>query len=229
MLKKSAVLTIAFALLFLVSSCNASKTSIDYDHELQLKQDELQKLTQENEILNKEIELLQNQNKILQSQLDEMYSSWSTDLTGDGINEIITGPPSPTPISLFENGGSLMVKSAEGDILLDEKTGILNMIGIYDAGAKTPVLITLQWGGGSMGNYYGAYLFDPVSNKLKRIQWDNYEVAVGLLYDNKCKSGSIVIMNRGLKPDGFNQPFYQRWIYKNGQMTPVEKWDADDQ
>lgn len=215
-------------LLFFFSSCSNPKPSVNHPDELQSKQTELEKLKQQNDDLNKQIVKLQNEKKFLQSQLDSLQSTWAADLTGDGINEIITGPPWPTPAALFEHGGSLKVESTDGNILLDEKSGILSVVGVYDVGAKTPVLITLQWGGGSMGNYYGAYLFDPIINKLKRLDWDNYEVAIGILDDSKCNTESIVIKNRGLeKPEGGFQSFYQRWIYKNNQMTSVEKWNAD--
>lgn len=222
-----AVAVLALPLLF--SACSGPKPSGDTPGQLQPKQDELEKLEQQNHSLNRQIEQLQNEKKALQARLDSLYSAWSADLTGDGMNETITGPPWPTPASLFERGGSLKVESADGNILLDEKSGILSVAGMYDAGAKTPVLITSQWGGGSMGEYYGAYLFDPVLNKLKRLDWDNAPIAVGSLDNSQCKPGSLVIKNRGLESAGGGyRPFYQRWIYRNGQMVSVEKWDADN-
>jgi len=205
-----------FVLLF--SSCSSLRPTENSSKELLANRDELPKLQQQ-------IEQLQNEKKSLQSQIDSLQSVWSADLTGDGKNETIIAPPWPTPVSLFEQGGSLKVESAEKNILIDEKSGIMSVVGIYNVGAKTPVLITLQWGGGSMGNYYGAYLFDPDDHKLKRLQWDHYEVAIGSLDDSMCKPGSIVIKNRGLKSNGEYQPFYQRWIFKDGQMMSVEKWD----
>ena len=229
MIRRNVILVTVLMLLLLLSSCNTSKSSMNYDVDLQSKYDEIERLKQQNNNLNKQIEQLQSEKKTLQSQLDSLHSVWSADLTEDGINETITGPTQPTPTSLFEHGGSLMVESADGNILLDEKSGILSVVGIYNVGAKTPVLITLQWGGGSMGNYYGAYLFDPVNNKLTKLQWDNYEVAIGSLEESKCEKGSIIIKNRGIKldsEDGY-QPFYQRWIYKNSQMVSVERWNAD--
>ncbi len=41
-------------------------------------------------------------------------------------------PSQPTPTSLFEHGGPLMVESADGNILLDEKSGILSVVSIYN-------------------------------------------------------------------------------------------------
>lgn len=204
MTKKFFIAITFIMLLFLISSCSNPKPSVDYPDELKSKQDELEKLKQQNDNLNKQIEQLQNENKILQSQLlGSLHSTWTADLTGDGINETIIGPATPTPISLYkENGGSLKVESSDGNILLDEKSGILSVVGIYNVGARNPVLITLQWGGGSMGDYYGAYLFDSDSNKLKRVQWNNSDIAIGTLEDSKCKPESIVIWNHGLKPEG---------------------------
>lgn len=205
--------------MLLFSSCSSSSPTLSPSEEPITNQAEIQKLQQQ-------IEQLKNENQSLQSQIDSLQSVWSADLTGDGKNETITAPPWPTPTSLYEQGGSLKVESADGSILIDEKSGILGVVGIYNVGANMPVLLTLQWGGGSMGNYYGAYLYDSIDHNLKRLQWDQYEVAIGLLDNNEGKTGSIVIKDRGLKPDGSHQPFYQRWVYKDGQMTAVEKWDA---
>lgn len=219
MIKKSMLMTTVLILGLIFSSCSGLKPAVTSPEELSANQDKLPELQQQ-------IEQLQNEKKSLQSELDSLQSVWTADLTGDGKNETITAPPWPTPVSLFEQGGSLRVEAADGSILLDEKSGILSVVGIYNVGAKTPVLITLQWGGGSMGNYYGAYLYEPETDKLKRLQWDNYEVVIGSLEDNVCKPGSIVVENRGLTSNGEYQPFYQRWIYKAGQMESVEKWDA---
>lgn len=228
LVRRSIILTSILIILLLFSSCNGLKPSMDNGGVLQQEYGELEKLKNQNNNLNVQIEQLQSEKKSLQSQLDNLHSVWSADLTEDGINETITGPPQPAPSSLFEYGGALMVESADGDILLDEKSGILGVAGVYNVGAKTPVLITLQWGGGSMGDYYGAYLFDPADNKLKKILWDNYEFAIGSLDNSKCEKGSIVIKNRGTKLESTDeyQPFYQRWIYKNGQMVSVEKWET---
>lgn len=193
-----------------------SSCSLNPPEERFTNQDEIQKLQQQ-------LEQLTNEKQSLQFQIENLYSVWTADLTGDGKNETITAPPYPTPTSLFEQGGSLKVESADGSILLEEKIGILGVVGIYDVGANTPVLLTLQWGGGSMGNYYGAYLYDSVQHNLKRLQWDKYEVAIGMLDDNIDKMGSIVIKNRGLQPNENLHPFYQQWIYKDGQMTAIDK------
>lgn len=228
LVRRSIIITSILIMLLLFSSCSGLKPPMNDGGVLQSKYDELEKLKRQNNNLNMQIEQLQSEKKSLKSQLDNLHSVWSADLTEDGINETVTGPPHPTPSSLFEYGGSLMVESADGDILLDEKSGILCVAGVYNVGAKTPVLITLQWGGGSMGDYYGAYLFDPINNKLKKILWDNYEAAIGSLDNSKCEKGSIVIKNRGIKLESTDeyQPFYQRWIYKNGQMVSVEKWET---
>lgn len=77
----------------------------------------------------------------LQSQIHSLQSVWSADLTGDGKNETITAPPWSTPVSLFGQGGSLKVESADENILIDEKSGILSVAGIYNVGVKTPALL----------------------------------------------------------------------------------------
>lgn len=142
------------------------------------------------------------------------------------MSETITGPPSPTPVSLLkDNGGSLKVESSDGNILLNEESGILSVVGIFNVGAKTPILVTLQQGGGSMGNYYGAYIFDSVNNNLKSIQWDNSDIGIGILDESESKPESIVIWNRGLKDEGGYEPYYKRWVYKDDQMVSVEKWN----
>ena len=229
MTKKFFIVITVFVLLFLFSSCINPESSINYSDELKLKQDELDKLKQQNDTLNKQIEQLQNDNKILKTQLDSLYCKWLADLTGDGINETITGPPAPTPISLLkDNGGSLKVESPDGNILLNEESGVLSVVGIFNVGAKTPVLVTLQQGGGSMGNYYDAYIFDSVNNKLKSVQWNNSDIVIGILDESESKPESIVIWNRGLKDEGGYEPYYKRWIYKDDQMVSVEKWNADN-
>ncbi|MBA1335768.1 MAG: hypothetical protein HPY66_1395 [Firmicutes bacterium] len=148
------------------------------------------------------------------------------DLTGDGKEEIILGPPSSLPPEVLNEklGGPLTVYSADGQVLLDKEKGAISVVGTYHVGAEHPVLIVVLWGGGSMGMYYGAYLYDADKGQLKQLEWDNYEFAVGELVDDK--PGSLVIWNRGLNPEGGYKPFYQRWIYKNGQITSVEKWAA---
>lgn len=214
-------LTCIFILVLLFSSCSNSSSTFSSSVEPLTNQDETQELQQK-------IQLLQSEKQSLQSQIDSLQSVWTTDLTGDGKNETITAPPWPTPASLYEYGGSLKVELADGSILIDEKSGILGVVGVYNVGANTPVLLTLQWGGGSMGNYYGAYLYDSDDHNLKKLEWDQYEVAIGLLDNNEGKTGSIVIKDRGLKSDGGYQPFYQQWVYKDGQMTVVKKWDAPE-
>ncbi len=76
-----------------------------------------------------------------------------------------------------------------------------------------------------MGMYYGAYLYDTDTGELQQLKWDNSEFAVGELTDDE--PGSIVIRNRGLNEKGEYEPFYQRWAFEDGQMMPVEKWDAE--
>lgn len=53
-----------------------------------------------------------------------------------------------------------------------------------------------------MGNYYGAYIFDSVNNKMKTIQWDNFDIVIGIFDESESKPESIVIWNRGLKDEG---------------------------
>lgn len=227
--KKLFTVITVFMLLILFSSCINQDSHINYSDELKLKLDELEKLKEQNDTLNKQIEQLQNDNKTLKTQLDNLYCKWLADLTGDGINETITGPLAPAPIWLLkENGGSLKVESQDGNILLNEESEILSVVGLFNVGAKTPVLVTLQQGGGSMRNYYGAYIFDSVNNKLKSVQWDNSDIVIGILDESASKPESIVIWNRGLQDEGDYEPYYKRWVYKDNQMVPVEKWNADN-
>ena len=228
MTKKTFKVITVLMLVFLFSSCTNRESSINYSDELKSKQDELEQIKQQNENLSKQIEQLKNDNKTLKTQIDNLYCKWLVDLTGDGINEIITGPPSPTTIPLIkDNGGSLKVESSDGNILLNEESGLLSVVGIYNVGVKIPVLVTLQQGGGSMGNYYGAYIFDSFNNKMKTVQWDNSDIVIGILDESESKPESIVIWNRGLKDDGSYEPYYKRWIYKDEQMVSIEKWNDD--
>jgi len=119
------------------------------------------------------------------------------DLTNDQKEEIILGPSlSSTPEALNEKlGGPLTVYSADGQVLLDRENGVLSVVGTYDAGAEYLVLVVMLWGGGSMGMYYGAYLYDADADELQQLKWDNFEHAVGELADDEpgaSLSGTVV-------------------------------------
>lgn len=145
------------------------------------------------------------------------------DLTADGKDDTIIGPPEPAPVELLGRvGGFLTVISADGTVLLTEPSGILNIAGIYDVGAKTPMLVVIQWGGGSMGNYYRGYLYDEKAERLNRIEWEGNEFAAGFDLE-QGPPGSIVMKHRILRPDGEWQIVSQQWVYRDGTMVSISR------
>lgn len=132
MIKKGIQLAGILNSVLLFSSCSSLTYTLSSPGKPLTNQNEIQKLQQQ-------VGQLKNENQLLQFQIDSLQSVWPADLTGDGKNETITAPPWPIPTSLYEHGGNLNIESAGG------RPGVA---GIYNVGANTPLLLTLQWGGG---------------------------------------------------------------------------------
>jgi hypothetical protein len=126
---------------------------------------------------------------------------------GQGIKLIIKG-----------KDGARLVTDADGKVLLEKASGVEEVLGLFNVGAPYPVLIWRVAGGGSMGEYFEAYLYDPTDPRLKLLRWNGSPIGIS--------RDVVVQQEEGIRttyrsPDANGWKYYWAlWQYSGGQLYP---------
>lgn len=119
-------------------------------------------------------------------------------------------------------GGTLLVKDSSGAVLLERTAerglGVRDVVGLRDVGAPFPVLLIWVAGGGSMGEFYEAYLYDPEAVQLKRLAWGELPMGVSVAgVEQEGKAIKTTVRER--KAEGGWQAGTRLWQYKDGALV----------
>lgn len=149
---------------------------------------------------------------------DASRVAMTVDLTGNGAAEAIYGPLAEKQGAGPVTPGVLKVVSDQNRVILDEVSGIAGIAGVFEVGAAFPLLVVTRVDSDGEWHYYG-YLYDEQSDSLQPVKWENrdYTGGVDLVRD---REGQVVIEQRLEEGNAGHRYFYQRWVYRDGQMVP---------
>lgn len=121
-------------------------------------------------------------------------------------------------------GALLTVKNASGALLLERPIrrclGVRAVVGLRDVGAPFPVLVIHVAGGGSMGEYYEAYLYEADGARFRLLNWGEQPMGVSLAgVEQEAKA--IKLTGRVPKPEGGWEQVTDLWQYRDGAWVKV--------
>lgn len=119
-------------------------------------------------------------------------------------------------------GGPLRLTDSSGRELLKVEAGVLEVIGTREVGAPFPTLMVMTAGGGSMGMYYEAYLWDPDQAALRRLNWEDATFTVSRSGVQQVDGGVKTTYREYLaQPDSQGRTWRERsaiWRYRDGVL-----------
>lgn len=142
----------------------------------------------------------------------------------DDLRVTYTLSEQPHEGGILGPGAVLTVKNSSGAVLLERPIirgfGVRDIVGLMNVGAPFPVLVIHVAGGGSMGEYYEAYLFDPDAVRFNPLSWGDQQIGMSLSVPEQ-EGNAIKMTGRTRKPEGGWQQFTELWQYKNDALIKV--------